>query len=227
MTGAADVAPAPASLIEMTDVHFAYPGRPAVLSGATLALNETERLCVTGHNGAGKSTLLHIIVGLLRPSRGRLVAFGRERADEADFHEVRQLAGLVFQDPDDQLFCPTVAEDIAFGPLNLGKSRDEAMAIVDSVLSDLDLIGFRDRVTHKLSGGEKRIVTLAAVLAMEPKVLLLDEPTNALDEANEARLTETLLSLPQAMIVISHDLRFRDRIGTRAVRLSDGTLTPA
>jgi len=209
-------------LIELLDIHFAYPGHADVLKGADLVLKDGDRLCLAGHNGAGKSTLLHIIVGLLRPSRGRVVAFGKERSSEADFHEVRCLAGLVFQDPDDQLFCPTVAEDIAFGPLNLGQSRDQALAVVDRVLDELDLLHLRDRVTHKLSGGEKRLVTLAAVLAMEPRVLLLDEPTNALDEENEARLVEILLSLPQAMIVVSHDPHFRRKLATRHLRLLDG-----
>lgn len=216
-----------AALIELSAISFAYPGHAPVLSDADLQLERGERLCLVGHNGAGKSTLLSIVVGLLRPASGRVVAFGQERREEADFHEVRRLAGLVFQDPDDQLFCPTVAEDIAFGPLNLGQRRDEAMAVVESVLADLDLSHLKDRVTHKLSGGEKRLVTLAAVLAMKPEVLLLDEPTNALDEANEARLTEILLGLPQAMIVVSHDPRFRERIGTRTLRLSSGRLVPA
>ncbi|ODR94668.1 energy-coupling factor ABC transporter ATP-binding protein [Methyloceanibacter stevinii] len=214
------------SLIELTDIHFAYPGYPPVLNGADIRLGSKERLCVVGHNGSGKSTLLRIIVGLLRPSRGRVVAFGRERRAEDDFLEVRRLAGLVFQDPDDQLFCPTVAEDMAFGPLNLGKTREEAMAIVDRVLAELDLTRFKDRVTHKLSGGEKRLVTLATVLAMEPEVLLLDEPTNALDEDNEARLTEILRTLPQAMIVVSHDAQFRERIASRTVRLAEGQIRP-
>ncbi len=219
------------SLIELSDLHFTYPEHPGVLRGVDLALKAGERLCVTGPNGAGKSTLLRIIVGLLQPQGGSIVAFGKTRSREADFHEVRCLAGLVFQDPDDQLFCPTVAEDVAFGPLNLGKSRDEALEVVDRVLGDLDLMRLRDRVTHKLSGGEKRLVTLAAVLAMEPQVLLLDEPTNALDETNEARLVEILLGLPQAMLVISHDAHFRRKIATRTLRLVDGVLvspqTPA
>lgn len=212
------------SLLDLSDIHFAYPGRPPVLAGVDLTLAAGERLCLTGHNGAGKSTLFHILVGLLRPSRGRVWAFGRERRVEADFPEVRRLAGLVFQDPDDQLFCPTVAEDVAFGPLNLGKSRDEAMAIVDDVLARLDLSRFRDRITHKLSGGEKRLVTLAAVMAMEPQVLLLDEPSNALDEGATERLVEILTTLPQAMIIISHDPHFRRQIATRTLRLEEGRL---
>lgn len=219
------------SLLELSDIHFTYPQHPGVLKGVDLALAAGERLCVTGPNGSGKSTLLRIIVGLLQPQRGSIVAFGKARGGEPDFYEVRCLAGLVFQDPDDQLFCPTVAEDVAFGPLNLGKSREEALAIVDRVLADLDLMRLRDRVTYKLSGGEKRLVTLAAVLAMEPQVLLLDEPTNALDEANEARLVEILLGLPQAMLVISHDAHFRRKIATRTLRMIDGVLvaprTPA
>jgi len=214
-------------LFELTGIHFGYRDRPAILKGIDLTLAEGDRLCVNGANGAGKSTLLHILVGLLRPTKGQLIAFGKERTREEDFHEVRRLAGLVFQDPDDQLFCPTVAEDVAFGPLNLGKTPDEAMAIVDDVLERLRLTDFKDRVTHKLSGGEKRLITLAAVMAMQPRVLLLDEPSNALDEPTTDRLVEILNALPQAMIIISHDPHFRARVGNRAVRLAGGELTPA
>lgn len=214
-----------APLVELEDLHFAYHGHAPVLRGTSLRLDEGERLAISGHNGAGKSTLLRMVVGLLKPDRGTVRAFGQERRAEADFHEVRRRAGFVFQDPDDQLFCPTVAEDVAFGPLNLGKSREEATAIVDDVLRQLDLAFLRDRVTYKLSGGEKRLVSLATVLAMKPDVLLLDEPTNALDEKNEARLVEILLGLSQAMIIVSHDADFRARLATRALRLEGGGLT--
>jgi len=214
------------ALIEAADLHFAYPQRPPVLAGASLSLSPGERLAITGPNGAGKSTLLQILVGLLRPQAGQVRAFGAERCEEADFHEVRRRVGLVFQDPDDQLFCPTVAEDVAFGPLNLGQSRTDALAMVDQVLSQLDLTSLRDRVTHKLSGGEKRLVSLAGVLAMAPDVLLLDEPTNALDEETTARLIEILLELPQAMLIVSHDPHFRRRVVTRTLRLRNGVLAP-
>lgn len=217
-------APSEAPLFVLEDVHFAYPDRPPVLKGIDLVLRPGERLGLTGPNGAGKSTLLHLLVGLVPPCRGQVRAFGRVRRVEKDFHEVRRLAGLVFQDPDDQLFCPTVAEDVAFGPLNLGKSRAEAMAIVDAVLEDLGLAAFRDRITHKLSGGEKRLVTLAAVMAMAPQALLLDEPSNGLDEPTTARLMAILQRLPQAMIVISHDSRFRAGVASRQVRLEQGVL---
>lgn len=214
------------TLLDLQDIRFAYPGQPPVLDGASMRLAAGQRLSLTGANGAGKSTLLRIIMGLQAPDAGSVTAFGAPRREEADFHEVRRRIGLVFQDPDDQLFCPTVAEDIAFGPLNLGRSRGEALAIVDKVLDDLDLRHLKGRITHKLSGGEKRLVTLATVLAMAPEALLLDEPTNALDPRNEARLLEILRALPQAMVLISHAPRFRAALAPEALYLRDGRLVP-
>jgi cobalt/nickel transport system ATP-binding protein len=212
------------TLIALDDICFAYPGQAPVLNGANLQLEAGQRLSLTGPNGSGKSTLLRITLGLQRPSSGTVTVFGKPRQVEADFHEVRRHIGLVFQDPDDQLFCPTVAEDIAFGPLNLGKTRDEALAIVDGVLGDLDLVHLKERTTHKLSGGEKRLITLATVLAMEPQALLLDEPTNALDTKNEARLLEILQSLPQAILLVSHAPAFRDALAPDRLELRDGKL---
>ena len=214
------------ALIALSDIHFAYPGAEPVLRGASLTLAPGERLSITGPNGAGKSTLLKMIVGLLTPRAGRVEIFGQERRIEADFETVRARVGLVFQDADDQLFCPTVAEDIAFGPLNLGKSRDEALAIVDAVLARLQLMHLRNRITHHLSGGEKRLVTLATVLAMEPEVLLLDEPTNALDLDNWARLVEIVNDLPQAVLLVTHDPEFRAAVAPRSLQLTDGLLLP-
>ncbi len=212
------------TLIALDDICFAYPGQAPVLNGANLRLEAGQRLSLTGPNGAGKSTLLRITLGLQRPSSGTVTVFGKPRQAEADFHEVRRHIGLVFQDPDDQLFCPTVAEDIAFAPLNLGKTRDEALEIVDRVLGDLDLMHLKERTTHKLSGGEKRLITLATVLAMEPQALLLDEPTNALDTKNEARLLEILQSLPQAILLVSHSPAFRDALAPDRLELQDGKL---
>lgn len=220
-------APESAALIALSAIDFAYPGHEPILRGANLGLAPGERLFLTGPNGAGKSTLLKIVVGQLRPQSGEVAAFGAPRRQEVDFHEVRRRAGLVFQDADDQLFCPTVAEDVAFGPLNLGAARAEALEIVDEVLAQLRIERLRDRVTHRLSGGEKRLVTLAAVLAMKPDVLLLDEPTNALDADNAARLIEILLELPQALLVVSHDEELRRAVATRSVRLTDGSLLDA
>lgn len=215
------------SLLELNNIHFAYPGLEPVLQGASLRLNAGERLSIVGPNGAGKSTLLKITMGLLAPTSGTVTAFGTPCRAEADFQDMRRRVGFVFQDADDQLFCPTVAEDVAFGPLNLGKSKQQALAIVDDVLSRLGLMHLRDRVTHKLSGGEKRLVTLATVLAMEPEVLILDEPTNALDPDNYARLVDILQNLDQAILLVSHDPEFRAQIAPAEHHLVDGSLKVA
>ncbi len=211
-------------LIRFDRVCFAYGhGRP-VLADCDLALRAGDRIGLVGDNGSGKTTLLSLIVGLLRPTGGRIEAFGRTRASEADFIEVRRRAGLLFQDADDQLFCPTVAEDVAFGPLNLGVSRHEARAIVGRTLDVLGLAAYEDRITYRLSGGEKRLVALATVLAMEPDVLLLDEPGTGLDEASTERVIEILNGLPQAMLVVSHDRQFLGRTTTSTLRLVEGRL---
>lgn len=215
-----------APLFELDAVSFGYPGHP-VLESVSFALYPGERVALVGANGAGKTTLLHLMVGLCCPRSGRIAAFGQPRRGEQDFHPVRLRTGLLFQDPDDQLFCPTVLEDVAFGPLNQGYSREEALDIANTTLATLGLGGLCHRVTHKLSGGEKRLASLATVLAMRPEVLLLDEPTNGLDEATERQLVEHLEALPLAMLFISHDRRFVERLARRAVLLSDGRLHDA
>jgi cobalt/nickel transport system ATP-binding protein len=209
-------------LVELRDVHFAYDAERPVLVGAGLRVLPGERVSILGGNGAGKTTLLHVVVGLARPQRGEVLAFGEPCRRERDFWSVRKRVGLLFQDPDDQLFCPTVREDVAFGPLNLGRSTQEARAIVAKTLEGLRIGELAGRVTHRLSGGEKRIVALATVLAMEPELLLLDEPTLGLDEPAYERLLEVLASLSQAMCIVSHDRSFHERLGTRAVELRAG-----
>lgn len=216
----------PDPLLETTDLAFGYPGR-RVLRGVHLRIEAGERVGLIGPNGAGKTSLLHLLVGLEQPSRGRIIAFGREWTREKDFRALRTRVGLVFQDPDDQLFCPTVLEDVAFGPLNLGHSRHQARIMAERALSVLGLANFAGRVTTRLSGGEKRLVALATVLAMAPEILLLDEPTNGLDAASEERLITHLQSLPQAMLIVSHDERLLSRLSTRTLALVDGELKPA
>ncbi len=213
-------------LFELEAVTFGYPGHP-VLEALSFTLRAGERVALVGANGAGKTTLLHLMVGLCRPQSGRVRAFDRTCKREPDFHQVRLRTGLLFQDPDDQLFCPTVLEDVAFGPLNQGCSRQQALQIANQTLATLGLENLAHRVTHKLSGGEKRLASLATVLAMRPEVLLLDEPTNGLDEATEKRLVEHLEALPQAMLFISHDRRFVERLAKRVVLLRDGRLHEA
>jgi cobalt/nickel transport system ATP-binding protein len=214
----------PNTLIKVTGLTYRYPRRGVVLDAVDFSLLAGERVALTGPNGAGKTTLLHLLVGLKKPKAGEVWAFGETRTEEKQFVEVRARAGFLFQDPDDQLFCPTVLEDVAFGPLNLGKTREQALRIASDTLAALGMAGFEERITHQLSGGEKRMITLASVLAMEPDVLLLDEPSNALDTQARKRLIDTLLELPQAMIIISHDQDFIDQLATREVRLESAKL---
>ncbi|MFW6259106.1 MAG: energy-coupling factor ABC transporter ATP-binding protein [Halochromatium sp.] len=213
-------------LVDLAEIDFGYGPKP-LLSGLDLRIGCGERVALIGPNGAGKSTLLHLIVGLLRPRAGRIRVLGRECRDEADFRAVRAKVGLVFQHSDDQLFCPTVLDDVAFGPLNLGHPPDAAAAIAQRTLAALGLAGYGERITHRISGGEKRLVALATVLAMEPELLLLDEPTSGLDGASEARLLDHLSALPQAMLIVSHEQRVLERLGTRALLLQEGRLFDA
>jgi cobalt/nickel transport system ATP-binding protein len=213
-------------LFEMDGVTVERGGRP-VLELVSMTLAPRERLAVVGSVGAGKTTLLRTLVGLEIPTTGRIVAFGAERRAEKDFYEVRTRAGLLFQDPDDQLFSPTVIEDVAFGPLNLGLARSAAIARAEATLDHLGLSRLAGRITHHLSGGEKRMVSLATVLAMEPEVLLLDEPTNALDDGHQALLIDILAGLDVAMVIVSHDRVFLQKISTRAVLIEGRRLTPA
>lgn len=213
-------------LFQLESIIVKRGGR-TVLDHLSLQLDPGERLALVGANGAGKSTLLRTLVGLERPVSGTITAFGALRRRERDFHEVRCRAGLLFQDPDDQLFSPTVIEDVAFGPLNLGLSPTQACQRAEETLADLGLAGLRDRITHHLSGGEKRLVSLAALLAMRPDVLLLDEPNNALDRDHGRRLEELLAGLSLTMVIVSHDDGLLARLATRGVVLRDGRLFPA
>lgn len=211
-------------LVLLHDVDFGYDAQRPVLKQCNFRLEPDQRIALRGPNGSGKTTLLHLIVGLLRPKSGRVVVFGKPRAAERDFYEVRRRVGLLFQDADDQLFCPTVAEDVAFGPLNLGLPRDRVRQVVTETLQAVGLDGYEHRITYKLSGGEKRLVALATVLAMQPDVLLLDEPTSGLDEQATDRLTELLARLPHAMLVVSHQQDFCRRVTNAAMTLADGRI---
>ena len=213
---------ADATLIRLREVSFRYDSGRLVLDGLNAELRAGERVGLTGPNGSGKTTLLHLLVGLLRPQGGEVEIFGRPRRREGDFIEVRRKVGLLFQDPEDQLFCPTVAEDVAFGPLNLGRSREQARATVSETLAELGLREYEDRLTHRLSFGEKRLVSLATVLAMKPDVLLLDEPTAGLDEDTCERITELLAHLDQAMIIASHDEQLLKRLTSSRIVLRNG-----
>jgi cobalt/nickel transport system ATP-binding protein len=213
-----------APLIRLRDITFGYDSSQDVLRKLSFTLTEGDRVGLMGPNGSGKTTLFHVIMGLLKPKEGEIEIFGKRMSGEDDYREARERVGLLFQDANDQLFCPTVAEDIAFGPFNLGKRHEEALKIVEETLNILGLVGFEDRVTYKLSGGEKKLVSLATVLAMKPDILLLDEPTSGLDEGTRERIIQVLNSSPASYMIISQDRGVLARTTQRIYRMTNGRL---
>ncbi len=168
-----------AGMIHLENISFSYPGSQGrVLDGLDLDIHPGDRIGLMAPNGSGKTTLLHTIMGLCPPQTGTIRIFDKVMEREADFAPIRTRVGLLFQDSDDQLFCPTVLEDVAFGPLNMGLSPKAAKQKALDVLAHLGIAAFAAQVTHRLSGGQKRLVALAAVLAMSPEVLLLDGERN-------------------------------------------------
>jgi len=213
------------ALIELREIAFAYSSGPWILKGVDFTLEEGERIGLLGGNGSGKTTLLNIILGLLAPARGEITILGHRCRGEADFREVRRRVGLLFQDADDQLFSPTVLEDVAFGPLNLGLPRGAARERAEETLEQLGIGHLRDRVPYHLSGGEKRLASLAAVLAMRPEILLLDEPTGGLDEAMTRRVLHVLSSYPaRGWMLISHDREVLDAAAEKRYQLTNRAL---
>ncbi len=211
-------------LIYLEDITFSYPGSSPVIDKLNLKFYRGDRIGLVAPNGSGKTTLFHIIMGLLKPSSGNMEIFEKPVKEERDFLIVRQRIGLLFQDADDQLFSPTVLEDVAFGPLNLGKSKDEAIEISKRTLEFLGLAGFEDRITFKLSGGEKRLVSLATLLAMEPEILLLDEPTTGLDNEIRVKITQVLSDLDISYILISHNIDFLSNLTDSIYTMEKGKI---
>lgn len=214
------------ALFALTDVDFAYGPNRSTLSGINMTLGANDRVALVGGNGSGKTTLLHVLAGLNKPQRGEVRAFGRRRRSEKDFYEVRLRVGLLFEDSDDQLFCATVAEDVAFGPFNMGWPRDRVAVAVDSTLARLGLSHGRDLSPAELSHGEKRMAALATLLVMNPAALLLDEPTNGLDQAHTDILVQILLDTEAALLIASHDHAFLNRVARRTLRLENGRIVP-
>ena len=195
-------------MIELRDISYTFPQASSpVLHSLSFAIQD-KRIGIIGPNGCGKTTLLHLMVGLIKPDQGELLFNGKPVSTKEDLRALRKEVGFLFQSSDDQLFSPTVIEDVAFGPLNLGSSPKEAREIAVKTLEELGLAGFEDRITHRLSGGEKKLVALATILAMRPKILLLDEPTNNLDPKTRSHLIEILQGLDLYQVIISHDWDF-------------------
>ncbi|MBW3602702.1 MAG: energy-coupling factor ABC transporter ATP-binding protein [Actinobacteria bacterium] len=207
--------------VEVCGLRFAYPDGHEALRGVDLRVEHGQRVALLGPNGAGKTTLALHLNGVHTPDAGS-VAIGALAVDETNLPEIRRRVGLVFQDADDQLFMPSVRDDVAFGPANLGLGGHELRARITEALGAVGAADLGDRVPHHLSGGERRRVTLATVLAMRPEVLVCDEPTSQLDPAGRRELVAVLRGLAITQVVITHDLPFALELCERAVIISDG-----
>jgi cobalt/nickel transport system ATP-binding protein len=201
------------NVFELEGVHYSYLGRFPALCGVDMTLTQGKKITFMGANGSGKSTLLNLLDALIFPDRGVIRFMGKE-LKEKDFNDenfsanFRRKVGLVFQNPDVQLFCPTVKEDILFGPLQLGMGEGEARKRLGQVAESLDITGLLDRAPHQLSVGEKRKVAFASTMAIDPEVLLLDEPTAGLDPLTMAHILEMLLKASKegkTIITATHD----------------------
>ena len=196
--------------LEFKNVRYAYPNSPLSLNGVTFSLTKGTKVALVGPNGAGKTTLLLMCNGILRPEAGTVIFNGDPiRYDSTSLRELRKKIGLVFQNSDSQLFAPTVYQDVAFGPVNLGMDKTEVKALVTRGLNAVGLAGYEKRPPHQLSGGEKKRAAIAGILVMEPEVLIFDEPTSALDPTGAADLMELLDELNtqgKTIIISTHDV---------------------
>ncbi len=207
--------------IEVTNLHYAYPDGTQALNGVDFLIGHGESVAIVGPNGAGKSTLLAHIVGLHHPRSGRVVV-GDTPVTSETLADVRRSVGMVFQDPDDQLFMPTVAEDVAFGPMNLNLPPDVIDGRVADALERVGASALADRPPYRLSGGEKRAVAIATVLAMSPSVLVLDEPSSNLDPRARRRLIELLRSFEHTKLIATHDLDLALDVCERTIVIHEG-----
>ena len=206
--------------VEIAELAFRYPGsKEWVLDGLDLVVRAGERVALLGANGSGKTTLLAHLNGLLTPQQGALRVLGHQ-VGPSSIAELRRRVGLVFQDPDDQLFMSNIGDDVAFGPANLGLRGSELERAVELGLASVGAEYLRDRVGHHLSGGEKRRAALATVLSMEPELLALDEPTSGLDPVGTRELAKLLIGLGTTQLIATHDMAFALETCPRSVVLS-------
>jgi cobalt/nickel transport system ATP-binding protein len=212
--------------VEVTNLSYAYPDGKQALKGVSFSVAEGECIGLIGPNGSGKSTLLLHLNGVLpeHVSGGPSIRITGIPLAPGTLHDIRRRVGLLFQDPDDQLFCPTVLEDVAFGPQQFGYPEDRVRGIVAETLEKVGLKGFGDRSPHHLSGGEKQRVCLAGILACNPDVLALDEPTNNLDPRGRRALKVLLQSISATKIIASHDLELIVALCSRTIILDAGVV---
>ncbi|MDX6324092.1 MAG: cobalt/nickel transport system ATP-binding protein [Nocardioidaceae bacterium] len=210
-------------VLDVRGLAHVYPDGHQALYGVDLHVHGGERVALLGPNGAGKTTLVLHLNGILTPSAGSVAVSGLP-VTKPNFPEIRRRVGIVFQDPDDQLFMPSVRDDVAFGPRNLGLRGPELERRVMEALERVGMADFVDRPPHHLSFGQRRRVAVATVLAMEPEVLVLDEPSSNLDPASRRELADILRSLDVTVLMVTHDLPYALELCPRAVVLSDGVL---
>lgn len=210
-------------MIELKNVSFSYDKNIPVLKDISLTINDGQSIGLIGANGAGKSTLMKLLLGLLFPTEGHIYVDG-EAISKENLYYIRKKLGFVLQNSDNQMFMPTVYEDMIFGPLNYSISREDVEKQVDEVLAQLGQEKLKYRYNHKMSGGEKRMAAIATVLTMEPDVIIMDEPTSALDPYNRRIIINTICALKKTKIITSHDLDMIWDTCTRIILLSDGII---
>ena len=207
-------------VLAVNDLHFSYPDGHTALNGVSFKLCEGDKVALVGPNGAGKSTLMLHLNGILG-GKGEVEVAGM-RLTRDNLPAIRAMVGLVFQSPDDQLFSPTVFEDVAFGPLHMGMPEGEVRARVDAALEAVRMTAYRDRLSHHLSVGEKKRIAIATVLSMNPNVLVLDEPSAGLDPRARRTLINLLRDLPITMLVSTHDMSMVRELFPRTIVMDDG-----
>ena len=211
------------NILSVHDLHYSYHDEHLALRGISLELCEGDKVALVGPNGAGKSTLMLHLNGILNGQDGYVIV-GDERITRDNLPAVRAMVGVVFQSPDDQLFSPTVFEDVAFGPLHMGLPKDEVLARVDSALEAVRMSGFKDRLSHHLSVGEKKRIAIATVLSMNPQILVLDEPSAGLDPRARRALINLLRDLPITMLVSTHDMKLVEELFPRTIVMDEGRI---
>ena len=210
------------SVVKVNDLHFSYPDGHVALRGVSLKLCSGDKVGLVGPNGAGKSTLMLHLNGIL-DGRGEIEVGGMHLTRD-NLPVIRAMVGLVFQNPDDQLFSPTVFEDVAFGPLHMGLLEAEVIARVDKALEAVKMSAYRERLSHHLSMGEKKRIAIATVLSMNPKILILDEPSAGLDPRGRRTLINLLRDLPITMLISTHDMAMVKELFPRTIVMDDGRI---
>lgn len=207
-------------VLSVNDLRFSYPDGHVALNGVSLKLCNGDKVALVGPNGAGKSTLMLHLNGILG-GKGEVEIAGKKLTRE-NLPAIRAMVGLVFQNPDDQLFSPTVFEDVAFGPLHMGLPEEEIRTRVEAALEAVRMSGYRDRLSHHLSVGEKKRIAIATVLSMNPSLLVLDEPSAGLDPRARRTLINLLRELPITMLVSTHDMRLVQELFPRTIVMDEG-----